>query len=134
MSEVASPDRRGEAASRISNRIVAIVKDRLGRGPTRARTFIRDNLVVCLLEDSLTRPERSLVAGGKGDWVQQLRTQLQDTMEADLRAAVEETLGRRVVAFMSANHTDPDYMTEVFVLDADAEEAVEGARLAAVEG
>jgi len=39
-------------------------------------------------------------------------------MEADFRAAVERLTGRRVVAFLSSNHIDPDVAAQVFILDA----------------
>jgi len=135
VNEASVGDRRGDASARISNQIVAIVKRNLGRGPTRARTVIRGNLVVCLLEDSLTRAERSLADDGRDETVRELRREFQAVMETDLRAAVESVLGRRVIAFMNANHTAPDYMAEVFVLDADADDdPFDGAMLAAVLG
>jgi hypothetical protein len=34
-----------------------------------------------------------------------------------LRGGVEQITGRKVVAFMSANHIDPDMAAEVFVLE-----------------
>lgn len=38
-------------------------------------------------------------------------------MRSDLIAVVEERTGRRVAAFMSDNHIDPDFAAEVFVLE-----------------
>jgi hypothetical protein len=38
-------------------------------------------------------------------------------MRDDLVAVVEEPLERKVVAYMSANHIDPDLAAEVFVLE-----------------
>ncbi len=128
-----SPERRGESASRISTRVVSVFKEYMGRGPTRARTTIRDDTVLVMLEDYLTRGERSLAGDGKTQLVRDLRLEVQDTMGPALRAVVEEELGRLVVAFMSANHLDPDYMAEIFVLEgADAPELAQGGRLAAV--
>jgi uncharacterized protein YbcI len=131
VSDPVLPERRGEAASRISTRIVSTFKEYMGRGPTRARTIIRDDLVMCLLEDYLTKGERSLATDGKEQLVHQLRAEVQGTMRQALCAVVEEELGRRVVAFMSANHLNPDYMAEIFVLDAAAtgEPSFDGARL-----
>jgi hypothetical protein len=37
-------------------------------------------------------------------------------MSADCIAAVEDLTGRTVIAFMSANHIDPDLAAEPFVL------------------
>jgi uncharacterized protein YbcI len=132
----AVPDSAGAAASRISTRVVALFKEYTGRGPTKCRTTIRDNLVVCLLEDTLTRAERSLVDDGKQETVRTLRREFQDTMERDLREVVESQLGRPVVAFMSTNHIEPDYMAEIFVLEPSSEEESDdtGTRLHEVPG
>jgi uncharacterized protein YbcI len=40
-------------------------------------------------------------------------------MRDELVALVEEQLGRKVIAFMSQNHIDPDLAVEVFVLEPD---------------
>jgi uncharacterized protein YbcI len=41
----------------ISNAIVGLLREYTGRGPTKARTTLRDNLVVVLLEQTLTKGE-----------------------------------------------------------------------------
>jgi hypothetical protein len=45
-----------------------------------------------------------------------MRKAFQATMGDDLVSGVEEILGRKVVAFMSDNHIDPDVAVEVFIL------------------
>jgi uncharacterized protein YbcI len=72
---------------------------------------------VVLLQDALTKAERSLAASGKADAVRQLRAAFQEAMRADLVATVEEVTGCKVEAFMSSSHLDPDYAAEIFVLD-----------------
>jgi uncharacterized protein YbcI len=109
--------------ARISNGIVHLLAEYTGRGPTRARTTIDGTLVVCLLEDALSKGERTLVALGKQDAVLQIRHTFQDAMEADAISLVSELTGRSVVAFMSTNHADPDYAVEIFVLDAEIDRA-----------
>lgn len=52
----------GELNAAISNAVVRIHSQYLGRGPTRARTFHRENTVVTILEDALTKAERTLAA------------------------------------------------------------------------
>ena len=108
--------RGGELNAAISKAVVGSFSDYIGRGPTKARTSIRDDLVVCLLENSLTKAERSLVAGGREQLVLDTRRALQSTMRSDLVAAVERLTERKVVAFMSDNHIDPDVGTETFLL------------------
>ena len=107
----------GEISATISRAIVRVHRDYLGRGPTKARTSIRDNTVVVLMEDTLTKAERSLVADGKQDEVLQTRHSFQMTMRSDMVAAVEDATGRGVIAFMSDNHVEPDLACEIFVLE-----------------
>jgi uncharacterized protein YbcI len=107
----------GELNAAIARSVVRHHNEHLGRGPTRARAFYRDNVVVVLLQDALTKAERSLAASGKADAVRQLRAAFQEAMRADLVATVEEVTGCKVEAFMSSSHLDPDYAAEIFVLD-----------------
>ena len=81
--------RGGELNAAISKAVVRSFSDYIGLGPTKARTSIRDDLVVCLLENGLTKAERSLVAAGREQLVLDTRSALQSTMRSDLVAAVE---------------------------------------------
>ena len=107
----------GRLTAAISNAVVGICRDYLGRGPTKARAFIRDNVVVVVLEETLTKAEKMLVDQGQAQAMLQMRRAMQGTMREALSGAVTQLTGRRVVAFMSDNHPDPDYATEVFVLE-----------------
>lgn len=102
----------------ISKMIVQLVRDYTGRGPTKVRTSIRDNIVLVLLEDTLTRGEQSLVAAGRTEKVLELRHEFQLAMKADAIAHIETLSGCSVVAMMSTNHVSPDLAAEIFVLDA----------------
>ena len=107
----------GELGAAISNAVVRLLADYTGRGPTKARTTIHDDLVVVVLEDTLTKGERVLVRSGREQHVMDLRSQFQATMRDEAEAAIERLTGRKVLAFMSANHIDPDLAAEMFVLD-----------------
>ena len=69
----AVPTTGGQLLSAISNDIVRLVREYTGRGPTTARTTIRDNVVVVMLEDSLTKGEQSLVLKGRPEKVLEIR-------------------------------------------------------------
>ena len=114
--------RDGPLAAAITTKVVQVFGDYTGRGPTRGRTFINENLVSCLLRDTLTKPERSLVAAGEVDTVLEVRRRFQATMRDDLVAAVEDLTGREVAVFMSENHVDPDVALESFVLEPVADD------------
>ena len=106
----------GAKSAAISNHVVRTISDYTGRGPTKARTYINDNVVTVVLHDTLTKGERSLVADDLDALVLAMRKAFQGTMRQDLIAGVERILGRAVTAFMSDNHIDPDAAVEVFLL------------------
>jgi uncharacterized protein YbcI len=106
----------GRLSAAISQAIVRLLSESTGRGPTKARTTIDGDLVVVLLQNSLTPGERYLASTGRSQQVEDMRRAYQEAMSADCIAAVEDLTGRTVIAFMSANHIDPDLAAETFVL------------------
>jgi uncharacterized protein YbcI len=108
---------QGELLAAISNMVVAIYADYLGRGPTKARTYASDGVVTCLLEDTLTRAEQSLIESGRESAVLEVRSNLQETMRSELMKAMEKLTEYRVRAMISGTQLDPDITSQVFVLD-----------------
>ena len=106
----------GEVRTAISEGIVALLKDFIGTGPTGARTYVDDDLVVCLLRGGFTRVEQTLLEGGRGHAVLSQRTEFQEVMRDRFVGVVERATGRRVVGFMSGSQQHPDMLCEVFVL------------------
>ena len=113
------PDKAGIGGvnASLSRAVVGIMREYVGRGPTKARTSIEHDTVVVMMSDTLTKGERNLVAAGMEEQVRAMRRTFQESMRGALVAAVEEITGRRVLAFMSDNHIDPDLACEVFVLE-----------------
>src|SRR4051794_15991498 len=111
------PAATGSTSAAISNAIVRITSEYTGRGPTKARTAIDREVVTVVLQDTMTKGERSLVADGKADLVLHMRQEFQRTMREDMVIAVEMLTERKVIAFMSDNHIDPDMGIEAFVLE-----------------
>jgi uncharacterized protein YbcI len=112
-------------AAQISTVVVRIVHEYTGRGPTKARTTMHDGLVTVVLGETLLKAENRLIADGQSDLVLEMRRRFQQGMEDDLSAAVSRLTKRRVIAFMSANHLDPDLMVEVFVLEPEPSDAID---------
>jgi uncharacterized protein YbcI len=115
----------GSASAAISNAVVRLLAEYTGRGPTKAKTTINNDLVAVLLQDTMTKAEKTLAATGQSQFVLDMRHRFQMTMREDLTAAVEMILERKVVAFMSDNHIDPDMAVELFVLEPESEEESE---------
>src|SRR3954464_13171470 len=98
----------------MTNAIVRRRKRFLGRGPTKAQAFYRDNVVVVLMEDSLTDGERRLAEDGGGEAVLGMRLRYEEMMRPELVDAVEELTASRVEAFLSSNHISPDLAADLF--------------------
>ncbi len=100
----------------ISDAMAALLSRHTGRGATSSRTTFSKDLVVCVMADALTRGEKSLVRHGKGEVVLGVRRAYQESMAQEAIGIVEDLTARRVSAFMSNNHIDPDLAVEIFVL------------------
>lgn len=104
-------------AAQISNRMVQLLHLYTGRGPTKARTTLNSNLVAVTFHDTLTRGEQSLVAAGQTDTVRMMRRNFHDAMEIEAVAAVEEILGRTVVACLSDVKPEANVAGLMFLLE-----------------
>jgi uncharacterized protein YbcI len=117
MSESRATGVVGEALAEITTALVGLHKRFYGKGPVRAKTFLLDNTVLCLLEGGFTIVERTLIDTGRDQIVRDLRHNFQLAMREQYTKIVEERLGRRVVAYLSQVHTDPDVAVELFMLE-----------------
>src|SRR5215207_698966 len=118
-----SPDRsihgppRGEMLAQISTGLVQLHSRYYGKGPTKAKTHMVDDTVVCILRGGFTTVERTLLDTGEVESVYQMRRSFQQAMEDEFRHIVEDSTGRKVIAYMSSIHVDPDLAVELFVLE-----------------
>jgi len=108
---------RGPRATAISNAMTKLHRDHYGRGPDSIRTILGEDHVICFLEDLYMPVERTLLDAGEIEAVQETRLAFQRAMEARFTEAVETATGRKVRAFMSQIHIDPDISCEIFVLE-----------------
>ena len=106
----------GDTLTAISDGLVSLLKEFYGRGPTQAKSYYSDDLVVCILQGGFTRVEQTLLDGGRGAAVIEQRMAFQELMRDRFNQVVEDATGRQVVGFMSGNQQSPDMMCEVFIL------------------
>jgi uncharacterized protein YbcI len=106
----------GDILTALSEGIVSLLKEFYGRGPTQAKSYYEDDLVVCVLRGGFTRVEQTLLDGGRGSAVIEQRVEFQELMRDRFIAVVENATGKRVIGFMSGNQQSPDLMCEVFIL------------------
>jgi uncharacterized protein YbcI len=103
----------------IGNAITRLHREYYGRGATTTRTVMQRNYVIVFLEDIYTPGERTLLDAGDIDNVRETRQAFQLAMRERFTEAVEGIANRKVVAFMSQVHVDPDMAAEIFVLQGE---------------
>jgi uncharacterized protein YbcI len=112
---------RGPRASAISNAMTKLHRDHYGRGPDTVRTILGEDHVICFLEDLYMPVERTLLDAGEIEAVKDTRLAFQRAMETRFVEAIETATGRKVRAFLSQIHIDPDISCEIFVLEPDGD-------------
>jgi uncharacterized protein YbcI len=109
--------------AQISTALVQLHSRYYGKGPTKAKTHMVDDTVVCILRGGFTTVERTLIETGEIESVYQMRRSFQQAMENEFRRVVERATERNVIAYMSSIHVDPDLAVELFVLEPTEEPA-----------
>lgn len=97
---------KGELEAKITEAIVKFEREFMGRGPTEARTYLIDDLVLVRLKGVITRAESHLAnadPSGRGrDLIKQTRTELLEKARPQLAAIIHATLGIPIKSL----HTD----------------------------
>ena len=108
----------------VSAAMVTTFREVTGKGPDHCKTYWagKDTLLI-LLTGGYTVAEQTLFEAGRGGLVQDSRRAIQQAMAKRMSERVEDLTGRKVVAFMSASHQDPDLSVEILVLEPDENEA-----------
>jgi uncharacterized protein YbcI len=109
-------DRHSSVRAEISNAMVGLKKNFYGKGPTKAKTFLNDNYVFCVMEGGLTRNEETLIERGHQDLVRTYRLRFQEAMEDPTVEAVQRITGQSVIGYHSQIVFNPDRAFEIFVL------------------
>jgi uncharacterized protein YbcI len=111
-------EERGSIAAQVSREIVQIHARLFGRGPTKAKTYVHDEFILCVLEDVYTPAERTLVAAGSAAQVEASRHAFQEAVAEQFVEIVERASGRRVRVFLSQVNNDPEVSAELFMMEA----------------
>jgi uncharacterized protein YbcI len=118
----ATPARSGEVLAAVTETIVRLHRDYLGRGPTQARTsWVGTNGLMCVMRDCFTRGERTLATEGRQKQVREGREALHRATAPHFRSAVERLVGREVLAVLATVSVEPEMAVHFFVLGQQAE-------------
>ena len=112
----------GKLLAAISTEIVAILREHYGRGPMKAKTYALDDIIVVVMRASGFTPlEKTIIDSGAPERVVDMRHDFQNIMTKRFTEAIEELTGRKVLAFLSQAHVDPEITIEIFFIDAPLE-------------
>ena len=108
----------GHLLSAISNSIVRILRERYGRGPMKAKTYALDDIIVVVLRaGGFTAAEQTMIDSGEPERVVEMREDFQRVIAQDYKKTIEQLTDRRVLAFLSNAHVEPEITLEVFFVD-----------------
>ncbi|HEY3726615.1 MAG TPA: Na-translocating system protein MpsC family protein [Solirubrobacteraceae bacterium] len=107
----------GRLLAEITDRLVLLISEHYGRGPLKAKTYVLDNLIVCVLSGGYIALEQTMMEGGERERVLEMRRGFQQLMKTRYSEMVEELTGRKVLAFLSQTHVEPDLSVEMFLMD-----------------
>src|SRR6476620_371453 len=110
------PKALGETRATISKAIVRLQAEYYGKGPTKAKTYMVDDLVVVVLEETFTRAEKTLAGRGEREAIQHIRRRFQQQMAESFTGVVEQATGRKGRVFLSETDIDNDVSVETFLL------------------
>lgn len=108
--------------ARISNEMVQAQKEFFGKGPTQAKSYILDDLLIVVMRGGLTAAEKTMLEFGHEDQVRQFRQLFENAMTERLCDIIERLTGRRVATYQSQVMFDPDVVVEMFVFDQPADD------------
>jgi uncharacterized protein YbcI len=115
------PDAPQSLLLQISNAMVRMQKEFFGKGPTKAKSYMFDDMLLVVMREGLTTAEKTMLEFGHPNQVRQFRQLYQDEMTGRLTGMVEDLTGRQVVNYQSQVLFDPDMTLEIFVFDSEAE-------------
>jgi uncharacterized protein YbcI len=101
----------------VTNALVRLHRKHYGKGPTRSKSYLLDDALICVMQDVLNVGELTLAEAGEQDRVRDNRLAFADAMRDRFAEEVERIVGRRVLGFTSQVLVTRDVVIEMFVLE-----------------
>jgi uncharacterized protein YbcI len=101
----------------ISREMVKALKTFYGKGPTKAKSYLFDDLLFVVMRGGDTPGEKTLLEAGHSDSVRTFRQRFQNVMGERLVGTIEQLTERKVLTYQSQVLFDPFVVIEIFVFD-----------------
>ncbi len=92
---------RGQLERTLSQRIESLYRSQLEHKPSKVVCQIFDKKIAIILEDSITQPEQILVNNGQQELAEKVRSELDEALQPQLKALIEEIVGVSVIDLLS---------------------------------
>src|ERR687893_1022997 len=89
----------GALLARISNEMVRAQKEFFGKGPTKAKSYMLDDMLIIVMRGGMTTAEKTMLDFGKEDQVREFRQLFENEMTERLTDTMEELPGRKIVNY-----------------------------------
>jgi uncharacterized protein YbcI len=103
--------------SAISREMVKAMKTYYGRGPTKAKSYLMDDLLFIVMRGGITEAEKTMLAAGQTDAVRAFRQRFENVMAERLVGTIEQLTDRKVLTYQSQVLFDPPLVIEVFLFE-----------------
>ncbi|WP_009633666.1 DUF2294 domain-containing protein [Synechocystis sp. PCC 7509] len=111
-----SSSTRGQIERTLSQRIQSLYRSQLEHTPSRVICQIFDGKIAIILEDSITQPEQVLVNNGQQELAEQVRSELDEALQPQLKALIEEVVGISVIDLLSNAKLDTGRSATIAIL------------------
>ncbi|MCW2980307.1 MAG: hypothetical protein JWO14_2034 [Solirubrobacterales bacterium] len=108
-------------ASAISREMVKAMKTFYGRGPSKAKSYLVDDLLFVVMRDGMTEGEKTMLQADEADAVRAFRQRFENIMTERLVGTIEQLTERKVTTYQSQVLFDPHVIVEIFVFDKQVE-------------
>lgn len=106
----------------LSEAYIKFQRTMVGRGPTEARTYIIDDMVILRAKGALTVEETHLAKTDRGrQVVKEMRQVLRETFSEEVEGMVSRVTGCKVISSHSDISTNTGERLEVYILDSNLE-------------
>ena len=112
---------RGQVERTLSQRIQSLYRTQLEHKLSKVTCQIFDEKIAIILEDSVTQPEQLLANNGQVKLAEQVRSELGEALEPQLKALIAEVVGVDVVELLSDAKLETGRTATVAILAAKPE-------------
>lgn len=91
----------GQLERTLSQRIQSLYREQLGHQPSKVTCQLFGAEIAIIIENSITQPEQILAQGGQDHLAKEVRSELDEVIQPQLKSAIEEVLEVTVLDLLS---------------------------------